>query len=116
MGWQRLCSAQEVATGGLTGIEIQGVKVLVTRVGDAFVAFPPLCPHMAEPLEISGVCADGMLTCTKHIWQWELQSGEPGIRRIAVGGYSIRVIGLRRRRNDIPESLVGRSVNPRSRK
>ena len=53
------------------------MKVLVTRVGDAFVAFPPLCPHMAEPLEISGVCADGMLTCTKHIWQWELQSGEP---------------------------------------
>jgi toluene monooxygenase system ferredoxin subunit len=77
LGWQRLCSAQDVATGGLTGIEIQGVKVLVTRVGDAFVAFPPLCPHMAEPLEISGVCADGMLTCTKHIWQWELQSGEP---------------------------------------
>jgi toluene monooxygenase system ferredoxin subunit len=77
LGWQRLCSAQEVATGGLTGIEVQGVKVLVARVGDAFVAFPPLCPHMAEPLEISGVCADGMLTCTKHIWQWDLKSGEP---------------------------------------
>jgi toluene monooxygenase system ferredoxin subunit len=77
LGWQRLCSAQEVATGGLTGIEIRGVKVLVTRVGDVFVAFPPLCPHMAEPLEISGVCTDGMLTCTKHIWQWDLQSGEP---------------------------------------
>jgi toluene monooxygenase system ferredoxin subunit len=77
LGWQRLCSAQEIASDRLTSVEIQGVKVLVTRVGDGFVAFPPLCPHMAEPLEISGVCADGMLTCTKHIWQWELESGEP---------------------------------------
>ena len=30
-----------------------------------------------EPLEISGVCSDGMLTCTKHIWQWDLNTGEP---------------------------------------
>jgi toluene monooxygenase system ferredoxin subunit len=77
LGWQRLCSAQEIASGRLTGVEIQGAKVLVTRVGEGFVAFPPLCPHMAEPLEISGVCADGMLTCTKHIWQWDLETGEP---------------------------------------
>jgi len=77
LGWQRLCSAQEVAIGRLTSVEVQGVKVLVTRVGSDFFALPPLCPHMAEPLEISGVCADGMLTCTKHIWQWDLRSGEP---------------------------------------
>ena len=77
MGWQRLCSAQEVAIGRLTSAEVQGVKVLVTRVGSDFFALPPLCPHMAEPLEISGVCADGMLTCTKHIWQWDLRTGEP---------------------------------------
>jgi toluene monooxygenase system ferredoxin subunit len=77
LGWQRLCSAQDVASGRLTGVEIQGAKVLVTRVGESFVAFPPLCPHMAEPLEISGICGDGMLTCTKHIWQWDLATGEP---------------------------------------
>ncbi len=77
MGWQRLCSADDVPSGRLIGVEVQGAKVLVTRVDGNFVAFPPLCPHMAEPLETSGVCADGMLTCTKHIWQWDLQSGEP---------------------------------------
>jgi toluene monooxygenase system ferredoxin subunit len=52
------------------------VKVLVTRIADEFVAFPPLCPHMAESLEVSGVCSDDMLTCTKHIWQWDLRTGE----------------------------------------
>jgi toluene monooxygenase system ferredoxin subunit len=61
----------------LIGVEISGVKVLVTRIDGVFVAFPPLCPHMAEPLETSGICADGILTCTKHIWQWELKTGAP---------------------------------------
>lgn len=77
MPWQRLCSPGEVPSGRLAGVEIQGVKVLVTRVNGDFVAFPPLCPHMAEPLDVSGICSDGMLTCTKHIWQWELKTGEP---------------------------------------
>jgi toluene monooxygenase system ferredoxin subunit len=77
LGWQRLCSADEVSSEHLTVVTIQGVRVLVTRVGDEFVAFPPLCPHMAEPLETSGVCADGTLTCTKHIWQWDLKTGAP---------------------------------------
>jgi toluene monooxygenase system ferredoxin subunit len=30
---------------------------------------------MAEPLEISGVCDGGMLTCTKHLWQWNMRTG-----------------------------------------
>jgi toluene monooxygenase system ferredoxin subunit len=75
--WQRLCSAEEVPSGRLIGMEFQGVKILVVRIDHDFVAFPPLCPHMAEPLETSGICADGILTCTKHIWQWELKTGVP---------------------------------------
>jgi toluene monooxygenase system ferredoxin subunit len=77
LGWQKLCSVQEVASDRLTAVQIQRVKILVTRVDGNFVAFPPLCPHMAEPLETSGVCAAGMLTCTKHVWQWDLRTGEP---------------------------------------
>jgi toluene monooxygenase system ferredoxin subunit len=75
LGWQRLCSADEVSSGSLTGVDIQGVRVLVTRTDGEFVAFPPLCPHMAEPLENSGVCDEGTLTCTKHVWQWDLRTG-----------------------------------------
>jgi toluene monooxygenase system ferredoxin subunit len=77
LAWQRLCSVAEVANERLLPVEVQGVKILVTRIGDTFVAFPPLCPHMAEPLDVSGICADGVLTCTKHIWQWELKTGAP---------------------------------------
>jgi toluene monooxygenase system ferredoxin subunit len=77
LAWQRLCSATAVLKDRLIAIELQGSRVIVTRIADGFAAFPPLCPHMAEPLEISGVCADGTLTCTKHIWQWDLATGAP---------------------------------------
>jgi nitrite reductase/ring-hydroxylating ferredoxin subunit len=77
LSWQRLCSAAEVPDDSLLPVTVQGVRILVARIDGAFVAFPPLCPHMAEPLETSGICADGVLTCTKHIWQWELNTGAP---------------------------------------
>jgi toluene monooxygenase system ferredoxin subunit len=77
LSWQQVCSAADVPDGGFLRVTLQGVKILIARVDDAFVAFPPLCPHMAEPLETSGICADGVLTCTKHIWQWELKTGAP---------------------------------------
>ena len=31
---------------------------------------------MEEPLENSGILAGGMLTCSKHLWQWDLRSGD----------------------------------------
>ncbi len=76
MTWQRLCSAHELAESRLTKAEVQGVTVLVTSVDGTVIAIPPRCPHMAEPLEASGVCDGGTLTCTKHVWQWDLRTGD----------------------------------------
>jgi nitrite reductase/ring-hydroxylating ferredoxin subunit len=72
---KRLCSAADVAEGSLKTFEVDGIRVLVARLDGEFLAYPPLCPHMAEPLEISGVCDGGVLTCTKHLWQWDMRSG-----------------------------------------
>jgi toluene monooxygenase system ferredoxin subunit len=72
---KRLCSADDIAANGMRKLEVDGVPVLVARVDDEFFAYPPFCPHMAEPLEVSGVCDGGMLTCTKHLWQWDMRTG-----------------------------------------
>jgi toluene monooxygenase system ferredoxin subunit len=77
LAWKRLCAADTVAEDQLHKVEIDGIVVLVTRVAGDFSAFPPLCPHMAEPLDTSGFCAEGVLTCTKHLWQWDLRDGSP---------------------------------------
>lgn len=75
MAWKKVCAAGDVATDSLRKFDVDGVPVLIVNVGGEYIAIPPLCPHMAEPLELSGVCGDTMLTCTKHLWQWDIPSG-----------------------------------------
>jgi toluene monooxygenase system ferredoxin subunit len=75
VAWHRACCVDEVADNRLTKVSVDDIVVLVTRIGDSFIAIPPHCPHLAEPLEMSGVCSEGILTCTKHIWQWDLRTG-----------------------------------------
>ena len=37
---------------------------------------PAICPHMEEPLAESGVVSKCVLTCTKHLWSWDLRTLE----------------------------------------
>ena len=75
MAWKRLCAIGDLADNELRRFEVDGVAVVAALVDGTAVAYPPVCPHMAEPLEISGVCEDAVLTCTKHLWQWDMRTG-----------------------------------------
>ena len=78
MTWKRVCSASEVEPGRLAPFVVGGITVIVANLGDgAFSVFPPSCPHMEEPLDQSGMCAGAILTCSKHLHQWDMRNGEP---------------------------------------
>jgi nitrite reductase/ring-hydroxylating ferredoxin subunit len=62
--------------GNSREFEANGVRILLVRRDDEFFAFPPLCPHQEEELEISGVCDGEILTCSKHLWQWNIRTGQ----------------------------------------
>jgi len=74
--WTKVCATADIAEGAMKKFAIAGISVMIANLGDCWRAFPPMCPHMAEPLEESGFLENGMLTCTKHIWQWNLRTGE----------------------------------------
>jgi nitrite reductase/ring-hydroxylating ferredoxin subunit len=76
MTWKRVCDATEVAENSAKTFDIDGVPVLVVNYGAGFRALPPICPHMEEPLEESGIVARCVLTCTKHLWAWNLATLE----------------------------------------
>lgn len=76
MSWKRVCAAEEVAENSLKKFDVDGITIIVANYGDGFRAFPPLCPHMEEPLAESGLLDCGRLTCSKHLWQWDLKSGD----------------------------------------
>lgn len=79
MSWTKICTTDEVPEGsvkkfwaGVAG----GIPVLVARHKNGYTVLPPVCPHMEEPLEESGVIAGCVLTCTKHLWAWDLETLE----------------------------------------
>jgi toluene monooxygenase system ferredoxin subunit len=74
MSWKRVCKVTDVPENGLRKFSVDGVALVIANYGSGFRAIPPLCPHMEEPLEESGVIADCALTCTKHLWSWDLSS------------------------------------------
>jgi nitrite reductase/ring-hydroxylating ferredoxin subunit len=76
MAWKRICDATEVAENSLRKFDVDGIPILLVNYGAGFRAVPPICPHMEEPLAESGIIARCILTCTKHLWAWNLQTLE----------------------------------------
>jgi toluene monooxygenase system ferredoxin subunit len=76
MAWKRVCSAGDIAVNAVKKFDVDGVPVLIANYGTGFRAIPPSCPHMEEPLLESGVVAGCVLTCTKHLWGWDLRTLE----------------------------------------
>lgn len=76
MSWKKICSSAEISENTLEKFEVDGIEIMIANYGQGYRAFPPRCPHMEEPLCESGVLYDGMLTCTKHLWQWNMETGE----------------------------------------
>lgn len=77
MSWKAVCATDAVAEDSMKRFDVDGVSIMVANVGDGFRAYPPVCPHMEEFLENSGICAGGILTCDRHLWQWDMKTGEP---------------------------------------
>ena len=76
MSWTYLCDASDVAPNTLKLVDAEGLRIIVANYGSGFRAMPPICPHMEEPLDESGVIANCVLTCTKHLWAWNLMTLE----------------------------------------
>jgi nitrite reductase/ring-hydroxylating ferredoxin subunit/(2Fe-2S) ferredoxin len=74
--WKRVGPAAAVPANGMKEFSVEGVNVLIVHTGDAYVAFQPLCPHEAIPLE-QGIHDGSALTCLEHMWQFDIRTGAP---------------------------------------
>jgi toluene monooxygenase system ferredoxin subunit len=74
MTWKLICNVEDVPDNTLRRFIVGGIPVVVANYAGAFRVLPPVCPHMEEPLDESGVIANCVLTCTKHLWSWNLGS------------------------------------------
>lgn len=73
--WTRLCASFEIEEGKIKQYKVEDIDVIVMRSKGVLSASQAICPHMDEPLK-NGLLKNGKLTCMKHLWQWDVATGE----------------------------------------
>ena len=79
MSWTKVCTIDEVPEGSIKKLWASvggGIPLVVVHHRSGFIALPPICPHLEEPLDESGTVFGCKLTCTKHLWSWDLETFE----------------------------------------
>lgn len=96
MAYVRAASLSELPEGGALGVEVNGVRVALARVGDDVFAVADNCSHRDFPLSLGEVNADTCtILCEWHGAAFDLRTGTPtcppAIRPVAV--FAARVDG-----------------------
>ena len=93
MAFKTICRMTDVPANGVRKFNTGAFSVIVVNYGDGVRVIPPMCPHMEEPLELSGVVANCKMTCTKHLWSWDLRTlGQLGETEKPLQEYQARVV------------------------
>jgi toluene monooxygenase system ferredoxin subunit len=66
-----------------------GERRLVVNAGSEYFAFQAICPHQEVDLE-EGILDGSVLTCHRHMWQWDLRTGAPlGLAELPLQRYTV---------------------------
>jgi nitrite reductase/ring-hydroxylating ferredoxin subunit len=91
---RRVASLDEVPAGRPKLVELDGARIVLTRVGDAVYACGEVCTHRGGPLS-EGKVNGHRLICPWHGWMYDVRTGQclfPG-RGAAVPSYPVRTDG-----------------------
>lgn len=90
----RAASLAEVPTGGCKLADVNGMRVVLARVGEQVYACADTCPHRGGPLG-EGKLTGARLTCPWHGWMFDVRTGACLLpaRGSAVATYPVRVEG-----------------------
>tara|TARA_R110002049_G_scaffold240437_4_gene414221 strand:+ start:425 stop:1156 length:732 start_codon:yes stop_codon:yes gene_type:complete len=88
----RICNSADVPSNGMRAYEVDGgQKILIANAGDSYYAYQGLCPHQEVCLD-EGFYDGKVLTCHKHLWQWDIITGKAlGLAESPLEGYTVEV-------------------------
>ncbi len=74
--YQKVCELEDVWEGEMDIFEVGEEEVLIVHSpGREVRAYSPICPHQEHPL-IEGELDNCVLTCSAHLWQFDVLSGD----------------------------------------
>ena len=90
---RRAASLDEVPAGQPKVVEVDGVRVVLARVGDAVYACGDVCTHRGGPLG-EGKLNGARLACPWHGWMFDVRTGQHCAgSRVVQPRFDVRVEG-----------------------
>jgi toluene monooxygenase system ferredoxin subunit len=93
MGFQKVAKIEDLWSGEMMGLEVNGEHVLLVNVDNHIYAYADSCPHQKSRLS-EGTLTDKILRCETHHWEFDVCSGS-GVnpRNACLKLFPIRVDG-----------------------
>jgi len=91
-GWRAVIELDEIWEGDLVTREVEGIDVLFINIKGEVYAYRDKCPHAGTPLS-QGVLDDRVLTCSSHLWQFDIVNSGIGVnpKNCRLTSYPVKV-------------------------
>ena len=88
----RVCSLSDIPVNGIRDFDTaDGEKVLIANFSERYYAYDGNCPHQGTCLS-EGFYDGAVLTCRKHLWQWDITTGKPiGLAEAPLESYHVDI-------------------------
>ena len=91
-GWRTVIELEEIWEGELVTQKVDGIDVLLVNINGEVYAYRDKCPHAGTPLS-QGLLEDGVLTCSAHLWQFDIVNCGIGVnpKNCRLTSYPVKV-------------------------
>jgi toluene monooxygenase system ferredoxin subunit len=88
----QVCSVEDVPANGKKSFKTDdGPEILVANFNGGYYAYSDACPHQGTCLG-EGFYDGAVLTCHKHLWQWDITTGKPiGLAEEPLEAYQVEI-------------------------
>jgi toluene monooxygenase system ferredoxin subunit len=74
MSFQKVAKREDLWSGEMTGLEVNGKRILLVNIDNHLYAYADACPHQNSRLS-EGALTDKILRCARHQWEFDVCSG-----------------------------------------
>ena len=74
MGFQKIAEVEDLWSGEMRGLELNGEHILLVNVDEHIHAYADVCPHQRSRLS-EGILTGTVIRCARHHWEFDVCSG-----------------------------------------
>jgi len=74
MSFRKVAALEDLWSGEMIGLELDGKDILLVNVDDHIYAYSNLCPHQNSRLS-EGTLEKKSIRCARHHWEFDVSSG-----------------------------------------